>query len=262
MSKRYSTPRAASDVSGDTSPPLWVLVAGPYATGAPTAAERAANLRRLNEAALELQRRGHVPVIGVNAALPLIELAGDAHYDSIMLPLSLSLAERCDAVLRIGGSSAGADREVEHVAARGGRVFRSLDQVPEAGGVRSSAVVRGFLAAGALVLAIYAVGFGLDPALLGRLVGLAFQDNNAFVEIRAFYGGLELGLAGFLAFAAVRTVHARSALVLFAFAFGAAGLARLAGILEYGFTGPSQPLVAAIELAGSVAALLLARRSP
>jgi Domain of unknown function (DUF4345) len=210
-----------------TRPPLWILVAGPYATGAPTPAERAANLRRLNEAALELQRRGHLPVIG--------------------------------------GASAGADREVERIAARGGRVFRSLAEI--AGGVSPrrgtpSRFERGFLASGALVLFAYAVGFVLDPALLGRLVGLAFEDANAFVEIRAFYGGLELGLAGFLAFAAFRTAHTRTALVLFACAFGAAGLARLAGIVEYGFTGPSQPLVAAIELAGAVVALLLARRSP
>ena len=50
--------------------------------------------------------------------------------------------------------------------------------------------------------------------------------------------------------------------MLFAFAFGAAGLARAWGIVEFGFTGPSQPLVAAIELAGAAAALRLARRPP
>ena len=121
---------------------------------------------------------------------------------------------------------------------------------------------RAYLALGALVLAVYAISFLISPALLGGLVGLALQDANAFVEIRAFYGGLELGLAAFLAWASFRPVHARSALVLFAFAFGAAGAARVWGIAEFGFTGPSQPLVAAIELAGAAAALGLARRSP
>ena len=120
---------------------------------------------------------------------------------------------------------------------------------------------RGFLALGALVLAAYAVAFLVSPALLGSLVGLAFEDANAFVEIRAFYGGLELGLAGFLAWAALRPVHSRSALVLFAFAFGAAGAARAWGIVEFGFAGPSQPLVALIELAGAAAAGALAGRS-
>ena len=131
------------------------------------------------------------------------------------------------------------------------------------GGARVSrdAGRRVFLLLGAAVLAAYAVAFLLSPARLGRLVGLAFEDANAFVEIRAFYGGLEAGLAAFLAWAALRPAHARSALWLFAFAFGAAGAARLWGIAEFGATGPSQPAVAVIELAGAAAALLLAGRS-
>jgi hypothetical protein len=124
----------------------------------------------------------------------------------------------------------------------------------------ADALARGFLALGALVLAAYAAAFAVDPALLGRLVGLAFEEANAFVEIRAFYGGLELGLAAFLAWAALRPAHAGAALVMFAFTFGAAGAARVWGVLAFGFTGPSQPLVAAIELAGAAAALALARR--
>lgn len=121
---------------------------------------------------------------------------------------------------------------------------------------------RAFLLLAAAVLAAYAVVFLASPERLGGLVGLAFDDANAFVEIRAFYGGLELGLAGFLAFAAFRPAHAPSALVLFAFAFGAAGAARAWGALAFGFTGPSQPLVAAIELLAAAFALGLARRSP
>lgn len=51
----------------------------------------------------------------------------------------------------------------------------------------------------------------------------------------------------------------RNALVPFAFAFGAAGAARLWGVFEFGFTGPGQPLVAGIELAGAALALAFAR---
>ena len=110
------------------------MVAGPYRAGGADAAGRAANLRVLNEAALALHRLGHVPVIGVNMALPLIEAAGDddAAYEQIMMPLSLALAERCDACLRIGAASAGADREVARFEARNRPVFRSLADVPAA----------------------------------------------------------------------------------------------------------------------------------
>jgi hypothetical protein len=68
----------------------------------------------------------------VNLALPLIELAGDAAFDEIMMPVSLALAERCDAVLRVGGPSLGADLEVERVRARGGAVYASVAELPDA----------------------------------------------------------------------------------------------------------------------------------
>ncbi len=112
---------------------LWIMVAGPYRSGAVGAAGRADNLRVLNEAALAVFRRGHLPVIGVNLALPVIEVAGAESFDEIMMPVSLAAAERCDAVLRIGGPSGGADEEVERFRDRGLPVFRALNEIPEAG---------------------------------------------------------------------------------------------------------------------------------
>jgi hypothetical protein len=109
---------------------MWIMIAGPYRTGARCAEDRARNLHALNVAAYEVFRRGHVPVVGVNLALPIIEAAGEEHYDDIMMPLSLAAAERCDAILRVGGACPGADREVERVVARGGAVFESIDEVP------------------------------------------------------------------------------------------------------------------------------------
>ena len=101
---------------------MLIMVAGPYTSGAPTQAERDANLRAMTRAAYQVFRRGHVPVIGVCCALPLIEEAGPGAWDAVMMPLSLALAERCDAALRIGGPSQGADQEVEIIRSRGGAV--------------------------------------------------------------------------------------------------------------------------------------------
>ncbi len=112
---------------------LSVMVAGPYRSGAVDVAGRADNLRALNAAALAVFRRGHMPIIGVNLAPPIIEAAGPESFDEIMMPVSLAAAERCDAVLRIGGPSAGADEEVERFRERGLAVFRALDEIPEAG---------------------------------------------------------------------------------------------------------------------------------
>jgi hypothetical protein len=61
----------------------------------------------LNDAAVALLRAGHIPVIGVNMALPMIEAAGnsEAACHEIMMPVSLALADRCDACLPSGGRS-------------------------------------------------------------------------------------------------------------------------------------------------------------
>lgn len=109
---------------------MWIMIAGPYSTGAQTCADREANLLSLNQAAYQVFRRGHVPIIGVNLALPVIQAAGSQMYEAIMMPLSLALADRCDAILRIEGLSRGADDEVERVQARGGHVYRSVEEIP------------------------------------------------------------------------------------------------------------------------------------
>jgi len=106
---------------------MWIMVAGPFRAGGVDAETRAKNL-----AALGVWERGHVPVIGVNMVVPMIAAAGQDRYDDLMAPLSLALAERCDAVLRIGGASGGADREVELIRAKGGGVYRNLAEIPQA----------------------------------------------------------------------------------------------------------------------------------
>jgi hypothetical protein len=116
-------------MSAETPGPLWIMVSGPYTTGAKTKAERERNLRALNRAAYEVFRRGHVPIVGVNLALPMIDVAGEGAYDELMMPISLAAAERCDAVLRIGGASTGADQEVERIQARGGKVYYALEEL-------------------------------------------------------------------------------------------------------------------------------------
>jgi hypothetical protein len=109
---------------------LWIMVAGPYTSGTADAAARAENQRALNRVALALFRMGHVPIIGVNLALPIIEAAGAGAFHEIMMPLSVALAERCDACLRIGAPSQGADAEVERFHASGRPVYYRVEDIP------------------------------------------------------------------------------------------------------------------------------------
>jgi hypothetical protein len=113
-----------------------ILVAGPYRSGTgDDPAKLRANVDAMNRAALEVYRRGHLPVTGEALALPLIELAGgeavgDAVFDEIFHPIARRLMERCDGVLRIGGTSAGADEMVALARAQGKPVYPGLDALP------------------------------------------------------------------------------------------------------------------------------------
>ena len=115
---------------------MLVLVAGPYRSGTgDDPAKLAANVAAMNEAALDVFRAGHLPVTGEALALPLIEAAGsaqvgDALFDEIFHPIARRLLARCDAVLRIGGASAGADEMVAIARDQGKPVFSEVAELP------------------------------------------------------------------------------------------------------------------------------------
>jgi hypothetical protein len=82
----------------------------------------------MNRAALDVFNKGHLPVTGEALALPLIDLGAD--FDATFHPIARRLVTRCDAVLRIGGPSEGADEMVRIARSNGKRVFMSVDDVP------------------------------------------------------------------------------------------------------------------------------------
>ncbi|MDL5044588.1 DUF4406 domain-containing protein [Oscillatoria amoena NRMC-F 0135] len=101
-------------------------VAGPYS--APTAGERQANLDRMNEAAARLLEMGHIPLIGVNAALPVIAKTPlEDTYKGIM-DISLAVIDKCEALLLLA-ESPGANRERDLVLAKGLPVYYSLREL-------------------------------------------------------------------------------------------------------------------------------------
>ena len=114
---------------------MMILVAGPYRSGTNDDPDLiAANMQAMNEAALRLVRAGHLALTGEGVALPLVALAGserigDAPWDELMHPIGRMLAERCDAVLRIGGPSRGADEMVEIARSHGKAVYTSLAEL-------------------------------------------------------------------------------------------------------------------------------------
>jgi hypothetical protein len=120
------------------SKPMMILIAGPYRSGANDEPEKIqANVHFMESFALPIFRRGHIPVLGEWFALPLLALAGskeigDEPFNEIFHPIAVKLLEKCDAVLRVGGSSSGADLMVSTAREKGAKIFYSIDEIQQA----------------------------------------------------------------------------------------------------------------------------------
>src|SRR5687767_8411421 len=118
------------------SKPTMILIAGPYRSGTGDDPEKmAANVRYMESYALPVFRLGHIPVLGEWVALPLLHLAGstqpdDEAYREIFHPIAERLLGKCDAVLRVGGASEGADLMVAVARKSGLEIYETLEQIP------------------------------------------------------------------------------------------------------------------------------------
>ena len=88
-----------------------------------------------------------------------------------------------------------------------------------------------------LVIALCALGFlafGLwllaDPGGALAKIGIATTSATGTIELRAFYGGMEIGLGLFLGWCALRPEWQAAGLWLVLLSTGGAGAARLLGI--------------------------------
>jgi len=115
---------------------MMILVAGPYRSGTnDDPGLIAANVKAMTDAALEIYEIGHLPVLGEWFALPLIEAAGskkigDDIFNEIFHPVAVQLIDHCDAVLRMGGPSTGADEMVTTGKAKGKNIFYGIEEIP------------------------------------------------------------------------------------------------------------------------------------
>ncbi len=117
---------------------MFILIAGPYRSGTNDDPEKiAANVHLMESFALPIFRMGHIPVLGEWFALPLVALAGskqigDEAFNEIFHPIAVRLLDKCDAILRVGGASAGADQMVSVAKEKGAKIYYSLEEIPQA----------------------------------------------------------------------------------------------------------------------------------
>jgi hypothetical protein len=101
-------------------------IAGPYS--ADTIGKRQKNLDDLNLAA-KLLELGHIPFIGINAALPVVEKSSVKDKYEAIMKISLALISKCDALLVIG-ESPGANKERDLILSQLKPVYYSLEEIP------------------------------------------------------------------------------------------------------------------------------------
>jgi hypothetical protein len=116
---------------------MLILIAGPYRSGTnddPGLIRK--NVEAMESYALPIFRAGHIPILGEWLALPLVALAGstnigDVAFNEVFHPIAVRLLEKCNAVLRVGGQSAGADEMVRVAQKLGLTLFNSLEEIPK-----------------------------------------------------------------------------------------------------------------------------------
>jgi len=115
---------------------LMILIAGPYRSGTgDDPAKLVANVAAMEALTLPIFRAGHLPVLGEWFALPLCHLAGstrigDPVFNEIFHPIAERLLDHCNAVLRTGGPSQGADQMVAIAQRKGLAVYHHIDDIP------------------------------------------------------------------------------------------------------------------------------------
>ena len=123
-------------INGNRS--MMILIAGPYRSGTgddPEVIQK--NIALMESFALPIFRAGHIPLLGEWLALPLVNLAGstkigDGPFNEIFHPIAIRLLNKCDAVLRVGGASTGADEMVRVGRELGLKTYTSVEQIPKA----------------------------------------------------------------------------------------------------------------------------------
>lgn len=92
-------------------------------------------------------RAGHIPILGEWLALPLVALGGsrkvgDEAFNEVFHPIAVRLLEKCDAVLRVGGPSTGADEMVRVGRSLGLAIYTAVTEIPAVTPAKNSSGAR------------------------------------------------------------------------------------------------------------------------
>lgn len=114
-------------------PSIIVLLASPKQTPN-TSPKLAAEIHQRQTVALHLCRMQRESTTNEWLSIPLMETSGttmmdDDIFENVFHPYAISLLEKCDAVVRTGGDSTGADAMVAMGKLKGKKIFYNLNEV-------------------------------------------------------------------------------------------------------------------------------------
>lgn len=121
------------------------------------------------------------------------------------------------------------------------------------------------LAAGAVAFAAPGAAFLLWPERFAGVLGITLDGPLARTDVRAVFGGLELGVAAVLALCAMRSTRAADGLALLCATAGGMLAGRLLGLARDGAPGALGVALGVVELAllaGALVAWLRLRAAP
>jgi hypothetical protein len=121
-------------------------------------------------------------------------------------------------------------------------------------------MARFVLVASAIAFAGIGAAFLVCPEAMAEHVGLSLARAIADNDVRAVYGGLQIGIGAFLATCAARPAWFRPGLVAQLFLFGGLALARVVSLFAAGFPGQLGAALHAAEIVAFVFGLVALRR--
>ncbi|MFT3695077.1 MAG: DUF4345 family protein [Kofleriaceae bacterium] len=121
---------------------------------------------------------------------------------------------------------------------------------------------------GRIILALDALMFGLFGALywvipeqMAAKVDVAMSTRGGIIDVQGIYGGLELGIAAFFAWCALKPERVKMGLVAGSFVLGSIALSRVVAMAHFGSPGAAVAGLVALDALGAVLNIAFWRRA-
>lgn len=118
------------------------------------------------------------------------------------------------------------------------------------------------LSLGALIFGAFGLLYVVMPVQMASSVGIELKTPGAIIDAQGLYGGLEIGLACFLGFCALKLERRRLGLLAGTLALGAIATTRLLAVARVGLPDPTVAALIGLDAFGAALNFYGYRRSP